>query len=69
MIARFYPPAVIPAALFLSWISSGARIAMQHSDITVEVASIVQSVIFFLATSVSLRNLFRRKTIRNTEDR
>jgi simple sugar transport system permease protein len=69
LIARFYPPAVIPAAFFLSWISSGARIAMQHSDITVEVASIVQSVIFFLATSVTLRNLFRRKTIPPKEDR
>ncbi|GHV95933.1 ABC transporter permease [Spirochaetia bacterium] len=61
LIARFYPPAVIPSALFLAWISAGARIAMQNSDITFEVASIAQSVIFFLATSVSLRELFRRR--------
>jgi simple sugar transport system permease protein len=60
LIARFYPPAIIPAAVFFAWIASGARIAMQNSDITFEVASIAQSVIFFLATSMSLRTVFRR---------
>jgi simple sugar transport system permease protein len=64
LVARFYPPAVIPSALFFAWISSGARIAMQNSDITFEVASIAQSVIFFLATSVTLRNLFAGRTRR-----
>ncbi|MDR0456842.1 MAG: ABC transporter permease [Treponema sp.] len=58
LIAGFYPPAVIPASLFCAWISSGAKIAMQNSDITFEVASIVQAVIFFLATSVVMRNIF-----------
>ena len=61
LIAGFYPPALIPASLFLAWISSGARIAMQNSDITFEVASVVQSVIFFLATSVILRTVFAKK--------
>ena len=61
LIAGFNPPALIPASLFLAWISSGAKIAMQNSDITFEVASIVQSVIFFLATSMVLRNLSGRK--------
>ena len=63
LIARFYPPAVIPASLFFAWISSGAKLAMQNSDITFEVASIVQSVVFFLATSMTLRSFFsgRRK--------
>ena len=60
LVARFYPPAVIPASVFFAWITSGARIAMQNSDITFEVAYIAQSVIFFLATSMSLRGLFRR---------
>jgi simple sugar transport system permease protein len=58
LIARFHPPAVIPASIFLAWISSGARIAMQNSDITFEVAAIVQSVVFFLVTSVTLRGAF-----------
>jgi simple sugar transport system permease protein len=61
LIARFYPPALIPASLFLAWIGSGARIAMQNSDITFEVALVVQSVIFFLATSLSLRAVFTGK--------
>lgn len=60
LVAGFYPPALIPASLFFAWIASGARVAMQHSDITFEVASIVQAVIFFLATSLTLRGLFAR---------
>ncbi|MDR1587971.1 MAG: ABC transporter permease [Treponema sp.] len=61
LVARFYPPAVIPAALFFSWIGQGARIAMQNSDLSFEVASIVQSLIFFLVTSLSVRNFFGKK--------
>ena len=61
LVAGFYPPALIPASLFFAWISSGAKIAMQNSDITFEVAFIVQAVIFFLVTSVVLRNLFMKK--------
>jgi ABC-type uncharacterized transport system permease subunit len=49
---------VIPASLFFAWISSGGKIAMQNSDITFEVTFIVQAVIFFLVTSLVLRNLF-----------
>jgi simple sugar transport system permease protein len=59
--ARFYPPALIPAGIFFAWISSGARIAMQNSDMTFELASIVQAVIFFLATSMSLRTFFQSR--------
>jgi simple sugar transport system permease protein len=58
LVAGFYPPAVIPASLFFAWISSGGKIAMQNSDISSEVAFIVQAVIFFLVTSLVLRNLF-----------
>jgi simple sugar transport system permease protein len=61
LVAGFNPLAIIPAGIFFAWISSGARIAMQNSDVTFEIASIVQSVIFFLATSMVLRNLFNRK--------
>jgi simple sugar transport system permease protein len=61
LLAGFNPLALIPASLFFSWISSGARIAMQNSDITFEVASIAQSAVFFLATSVVLKNVFRKK--------
>jgi simple sugar transport system permease protein len=59
LIARSKPAAVIPAAIFFAWIGSGARMAMQFSDVTFELASIVQSVIFFLVSSAVLRDLFR----------
>jgi simple sugar transport system permease protein len=61
LIARFCPAAVIPAALFFAWIGQGARIAMQNSDITAEIASVVQAVVFFLVTSLSIRGFFGRK--------
>jgi simple sugar transport system permease protein len=61
LIAGFYPPALIPASIFFAWITSGARIAMQNSDITFEIASIVQAVILFLITSLVLRNAFLEK--------
>jgi simple sugar transport system permease protein len=61
LIARNRPRAVIPAAVFFAWIGSGARIAMQFSDVTFEIASIVQSVIFFLITSTVLLDLFKKR--------
>lgn len=61
LIARYKPVAVIPAAIFFAWIGSGARIAMQQSDVTSEIASIVQAVVFFLVTSAVLQNLFKKK--------
>ncbi|GHV66360.1 ABC transporter permease [Spirochaetia bacterium] len=61
LIARSRPAAVIPAAIFFSWIGSGARLAMQFSDVTFEISSIVQSVVFFLVTSVVLQDAFKRK--------
>lgn len=63
LIARNRPQAVIPAAVFFAWIGSGARIAMQFSDITFEIASIVQSVVFFLVTSAVLLDLFKKQRI------
>jgi simple sugar transport system permease protein len=60
LIAGFYPKAIIPAAVFFAWIGSGARIAMQNTGLTYEVAFIVQAVIFLLSTSLVIRNLFVR---------
>jgi len=61
LIACFYPPAIIPASVFFAWISAGARIAMQNTGLNFETASIVQAVIFFLATSLVIRNIFSGK--------
>jgi simple sugar transport system permease protein len=64
LIAAFYPPAIIPAAVFFAWITAGARIATQNTGLTYEVASIVQAVIFLLSTSLVIRNIFvRRKNV------
>lgn len=61
LIAGFSPVAVIPAALFFAWISAGARIAMQNTGLVFETASIVQAVVFLLATSIVIRNVFSRR--------
>jgi len=60
LIAGFSSPAVVPASIFFAWISAGARSAMQNTGLTYETASIVQAVIFFLSTSLLIRNLFSR---------
>ncbi|MCK9287995.1 MAG: ABC transporter permease [Sphaerochaetaceae bacterium] len=55
LIARFRPMAIIPAALFFAYIESGARNAMLHSDVTYEISSIVQAVVFLFVTSTVLQ--------------
>jgi len=62
LLADFSIPAVIPAAVFFAWIEAGARIAMQNTGLSHEVASIVQAVIIFLCASKAFKNIiFRRK--------
>jgi len=61
LIASFSPIAVIPCALFLAWTETGARIAMQNTGITYEISYIIQAVIFFLSTSLAVKNIFERK--------
>ncbi len=61
LIAKSKPSAVIPAALFFAYIEAGARSAMLHSDVTFEIAAIVQSIVFFLISSEVLLTLFEKK--------
>jgi simple sugar transport system permease protein len=61
IIARFRPALLIPSAIFFAWIGAGARLAMQFSDVTLELASIVQGAILLLATSQVVLNLFKRR--------
>ncbi|MCL2184604.1 MAG: ABC transporter permease [Treponema sp.] len=63
LIACFSPAAVIPCAFFLAWINAGARIAMQNTGITFEVAYIVHSVIFFLSTSLLIKDTVTRNIL------
>jgi len=64
LIARSKPQNIIPSAIFFAWIGSGARLAMQFSDITFEVSLIVQSVVFFLVSSSVLQNIFKQKRVK-----
>ncbi len=63
LIARYRPMAIIPAALFFAYIESGARNAMLHSDVTFEIASIVQAVVFFLVTSTVLQQIGNKRRL------
>jgi simple sugar transport system permease protein len=61
LIAGFSPAAVIPCSLFLAWTETGARSAMQNTGLTYEVSYIIQAVIFFLSTSIVVKNFIDRK--------
>lgn len=65
LIAKNHPLGVIPAAIFFAYIEAGAKSAMIHSDITIEIASIVQSIVFFLITAQAIYNFFRYKMRRS----
>jgi simple sugar transport system permease protein len=59
LIASRSVPGLIPAALFFSWISQGARLAVLRSGLSLELGAIIQGVLFLLITSRRLR--FTRK--------
>ncbi|MCL2806189.1 MAG: ABC transporter permease [Treponema sp.] len=61
LLCGFFPPAVIPSALFFAWLAAGSRISMQNTGLTMEIASIVQAAIFFLAASLLIRKIFSGK--------
>jgi ABC-type uncharacterized transport system permease subunit len=63
LIAGSHPLAVLPAALFLAYIEAGAREAMLHSDVSLEIAAIVQAVIFFLVTARALARALRPRGV------
>jgi len=54
LIARNHPLGVLPAALFFAYLEAGAKAAMMHSDVTFEIAAVVQSVIFYLVTAQAI---------------
>lgn len=59
LIAKNRPLAVIPAAIFFAYLDAGAKAAMLHSDVTYEIAAIIQSVIFYLVTAQAIYNFVR----------
>ncbi len=61
LIARNHPLGVIPAALFFAYLDAGAKAAMLHSDVTFEIAAVIQSVIFYLVTAEALYGFVRNR--------
>jgi len=54
-------PALLPAALFFAWISQGAKVAVLHSDLSLELGAIIQGALFLLISSELLR--IRRRSL------
>ncbi len=61
LIARNNPLGVIPAAIFYAYLSAGARSAMINSDVTVELANVISSIIFYLVTAEAAFSFIRRR--------
>ena len=61
LIARNNPLGVVPAALFYAYLNAGARAAMINSDVTVELANVISSVIFYLVTAEAAFAFIRRR--------
>jgi simple sugar transport system permease protein len=61
LIAGNNPIAVLPAALFFAYIDAGAKAVMVGADVTSEIVSVVQSVVFFLVTARAIDELFLRR--------
>jgi simple sugar transport system permease protein len=61
LIAGNNPIAVVPAALFFAYLDAGAKAVMVGADVTSEIVSVIQAVIFFLVTAKALDGLFLRR--------
>ncbi len=61
LIAMNNPLGVIPAAIFFAYLDAGAKTAMLHSDVTFEIAAIIQSVIFYLVTARAIYSFVRKR--------
>ena len=59
LIAKNNPIAVIPAAIFFAYLDAGAKAAMLHSDVTFEIAAVVQSIIFFFVTAQAIHDFIK----------
>ncbi|MBT3274330.1 MAG: ABC transporter permease [Spirochaetales bacterium] len=61
LIAKNHPLGVIPAAIFFAYLDAGAKAAMLHSDVTFEIAAIIQSIIFYLVTAQAIYSFIRNR--------
>ena len=61
LIAKNNPIAVIPASLFFAYLEAGAKSAMINADVTIEIAAVVQAVVFYLITAQSVYSFVQRR--------
>jgi ABC-type uncharacterized transport system permease subunit len=60
LLARNFPLAVLPAALFYSYLRVGADVMGQSTDVPFEMANVIQAIIIFLITAEALTRWLRR---------
>lgn len=58
LIARKNPIAVVPAAILLAYLKSGAEIAMINANISLEISVLAEAIVLLLITSQWMRELF-----------
>ncbi|MBN2533151.1 MAG: ABC transporter permease [Spirochaetales bacterium] len=61
LIARNHPLGVIPAALFFAYLEAGAKAVMLHSDVTMEIAALAHSIIFYFITAQFLYQFIKQR--------
>ncbi|MDC7233676.1 MAG: ABC transporter permease [Spirochaetales bacterium] len=61
LIAGRKVPGILPAALFFAWMTQGSRIALLHSDLTLELGAVIQGILFLLISSSVLRLKFKNR--------
>ncbi len=64
LIASRNPLFLIPAVLFFSWMTQGARLATLQSDLSLELGSIIQGILFLLISSGTLRTILKKRRLR-----
>ena len=62
LLARNYPLAVVPTALFYSYLRVGADVMGQSTDVPFEMANVIQAIIIFLITAENLTRWLRRRS-------
>ncbi len=61
LIARRHPLLVIPAALFFAFLTSGAEVSSFFTDMSPEIARIIQATVFYLVTAEGLLAFMKRR--------
>lgn len=68
LLARNNPLLVIPAAIFFSFLQTGANTSALFSDITPEVGRIIQASVFYLVTAEGLISFLKKKRREGEKD-